>query len=263
MHIAIPWSSNIQNRYGDEYNIVFNQVINNLDTLFDFISRHKDTRFNIKPENMDFNQMEAIDNLNPFIYFRVEKDLKIIESMKKRGLKFFIDANSAPSSFSLLEEQIELGSSDIYVCNDLCYNLELVKKYCESKNVRIRLILNQIPSTRADRGRNPRAPIFTPECIEKLSEYVDVFEIDSNSWAKIGTYYRIWFERKEWRENLQYIYPELEIEIPNESLIPNFMEFKMNCGYKCGHGSPCNKCEQFVEIARDLRSKNIEYKKEK
>lgn len=33
----------------------------------------------------------------------------------------------------------------------------------------------------------------------------------------------------------------------------------MNCGYKCGYGSVCKKCNQFKEIADDLHEKHIEY----
>lgn len=235
---------------------------NSLDNLFDFILKYKDIRFNIQPDDMDFNQMEAISNLSPFVYFRINRNLETIKEMQKRGIKFFIDAPFAPTNFSSLEEQISLGSSDIYVCEDLCYNLEIVKNYCAAHNVRVRLIINQIPSFRMDKGLNPKAPIFVPESIDELSKYIDVFEIVSTSWIKIDTYHRIWFELKKWKENLQFIYPELEIEIPNESLIPNFLSFKMNCGYKCGHGSPCKKCEQFVEIAQNLKKKNIIYKGE-
>ena len=42
-------------------------------------------------------------------------------------------------------------------------------------------------------------------------------------------------------------------------MIPDFSIYKMNCGYKCGHGSVCRKCNQFKEIADDLYKKNIEY----
>lgn len=262
MKVAIPWSANIKNRYGDEYNITFNQAKNNFDQLFDFILKYKDTRFNITPEDMTFQQMEVIDNINPLIFYKIPFDKTIIEKLKNKNMKFFFNEFFAPSSFSSLEEQIILGVTDIYICDDLCYNLEKVKKVCSNNGVQVRLILNEIPSTRFDKGINPKAPIFIPECLSELSNYVDIGEINANSWAKIGTLYRIWFERKEWREDLQYIYPELQISIPNQSLIPNFIDFKMNCGYKCGYGSPCKKCEQFVEIARDLHSKNIEYEKE-
>ena len=263
MKLAIPWSTNIKNRYGQEYNITFNDLHNNFDNLFDFISRYKELRFNIQPDSMTYQQMEAIDNISPFIYFKIEKDYKQVKELQERNLKFFFNAASAPSSISLLEEQIILGVTDIYVCDDLCYDLENVKKICERSNVQTRLVLNEIPSKRFDKGINPKAPIFTPECFDELSKYIDVGEFNVNSWAKIGTLYRIWFERQTWKEDLRFIYNDLELYIPNESLIPNFIESKMNCGYRCGRGSSCKKCEQFVEIARDLKSKNIEYKKEK
>ena len=125
---------------------------------------------------MNYQQMEAIDNINPFIYFKIDLSYKVVEEMKKRGLKFFFNASSAPSSLSLLEEQIILGTTDIYVCDDLCYNLEYVKNICEKNNVQTRLILNEIPSKRFDKGINPKAPIFIPECIEELSKYIDVGE---------------------------------------------------------------------------------------
>ena len=204
--------------------------------------------------------MEAIDNIGN-IYFRIPANVTLVEEMREHKLKYFFNTSAAPSSFLLLEEQLMLGVSDIYICDDLCYNLEKVRKACDKYNVQVRLVLNEIPSRRFDKGENSRAPIFIPECSEKLSEYVDIGEFNTSSWVKIGTYYKIWFKKKEWRENLKFIYKDLQIDIPNESLIPNFIDFKMNCGYKCGYGSCCKKCEQFVDIARDLRGKNIEYDK--
>jgi hypothetical protein len=49
------------------------------------------------------------------------------------------------------------------------------------------------------------------------------------------------------------------MDIPNQCMMPNFTVYKMNCGYRCGYGSVCKKCNQFYEIAKDLESKKIEY----
>ena len=258
MKVAIPWSADPKKQYGDEYNISFDSEQNNFDTLFDFILKHSTIRFNIVPKKMNLQQMIAIDNIGN-IYFKIPSNLKLVKEMKEHGLKFFFNALSAPSSFSLLEEQLMFGVSDVYICDDLCYNLEKVRKACDKYNVQVRLILNEIPSKRLDKGKNPRAPIFIPEYKKKLSNYIDVGEFNASSWIKINTLYKIWFKQEKWREDLKFIYNDLEISIPNESLIPNFFDFKINCGYRCGYGSCCNKCEQFVDIARDLREKNIEY----
>ena len=71
MKLAIPWSTNEKNQFGDEYNIVFDQTQNKLDNLFDFLSEHKDIRFNILPKDMTKQQMLVADSVNPNIYFRI------------------------------------------------------------------------------------------------------------------------------------------------------------------------------------------------
>lgn len=265
MKLAIPWSANEKNQFGDEYNIVFDQTQNKLDNLFDFLSEHKDIRFNILIKNMTKQQMLVADTVNPNVYFRLYKseNLDLFSFFKENGLRFFFDYPAAASCFNQLEEQILFGVSDVYIADDLCYNLEKTKTMCDKHDVRIRLVLNRLPSHRYDKGINPKTPYFIPETIDELSKYIDVGEFDSSSWVKINTYYKIWFQRQEWREDLRFIYKDLELDIPNQSLIPNFLYFKMNCGYKCGYGSPCNKCEQFVEIAKSLANKNIEYVTEK
>ena len=153
-------------------------------------------RFNIVPKGMNLQQMKAIDNIGN-IYFKIPLNLKLVEEMKEHKLKFFFRALSAPSSFSLLEEQLMLGVSDVYICDDLCYNLEKVKKACDKYNVQVRLILNEIPSKRLDKGKNPRAPIFIPEYKKKLSNYIDVGEFNASSWIKINTLYKIWFKQEK------------------------------------------------------------------
>ena len=244
---------------------MFDQTQNKLDNLFDFLTKYKDIRFNILPKDMTKQQMLVADSVNPNIYFRIaqSEDIEFFDFLKENNLKFFLDYPAAASCFTSLEQQILLGVTDVYIADDLCYNLEKAKKACEKHGVRTRMVLNLIPSRRYDKSTNPKTPYFIPETVDELSKYIDVGEFDSSSWAKITTYYKIWFQRQEWKEDLRFIYKDLELDIPNQSLIPNFLYFKMNCGYKCSYGSPCNKCEQFVEIAKNLASKNIEYQREK
>ncbi len=265
MKVAIPWSIDKKNQYGDEYNITFKQSIDNFDKLFDFLLKYRDTRFNILIEDMPEQYIIAANEVNPHVYFRINnvKYLKNIDFFKNNNLKFFFNHSVSASCFTQLEELILLGITDVYIADDLCYNLEKTKKMCEKYGVRTRMVLNWIPSHRSDKNINPKTPYFIPEEIEELSKYIDVGEFESSSWTRINTYYKIWFQKQSWEEDLKFLYKDLELSIPNQSLIPNFLLFRMNCGYKCGYGSPCRKCEQFLEIAQDLANKNIEYNKPK
>lgn len=61
-------------------------------------------------------------------------------------------------SFRLLEYVASLGVTDVYITDDLCYNLEMVRRACNKYNIRTRLIINRIPSSRPDKGIDPRSP---------------------------------------------------------------------------------------------------------
>ena len=260
MKIAIPWSTNKDYQYGDEYNISFNPITQQIDQLFTFLQNHQDTRFNISILNMiNLNDIMLLHSANPHIYFKIEKDLDKCKKLKEKNIKFFFHAPAAADSFRILEENVDLGSTDVYIRDDLCYNLENVKKFARQHGVQVRMILDRIPSTKVNAGKDIKSPWFVPETFNELSKYIDIVEFDSDSWIKINTLYRIWFKNQEWNDNLRAINLDLEIDIPNQSLMPYFTVFKMNCGYRCSYGSSCNKCQQFKEIADDLFSKNIEF----
>lgn len=74
------------------------------------------------------------------------------------GLKFYFDSSMSIDSFRLLEYVASLGVTDIYITDDLCYNLEMVRRACNKYNIRTRLIINRIPSSRPDKGIDPRSP---------------------------------------------------------------------------------------------------------
>ena len=210
-------------------------------------------------DDLTIEQMEALYAENEEIHYQISRSNPLHIKMKQKGLPFYFPSTEAAISFRQLEEYVQLGCTDVYIADDLCYNLEKVRKFCDINNLQIRLVLNRIASFRNDKGVDPRAPWFAPEAVDELSKYIDIGEFDCDSWLQINTYYRIWFERQEWRENLKHIYLDMGMDIPNQSLMPAFESFKMNCGYRCAYGSPCKKCNQFIEIAQDLFSKHIEY----
>ena len=99
-------------------------------------------------------------------------------------------------SYRMLEDFAALGVTDVYIADDLCYDLINVKKACK---------------------------------------------------------------KRQWKENLKALYPQLEIDIWNQSILPELVKYKLNCRYKCIYGSVCKKCNQNVEIADNLHKKGFFY----
>jgi hypothetical protein len=201
-----------------------------------------------------------LNTLHPQVYIVISPWDRLFPLVKEVGMKFYFSNSYPVTSYRLLEENVQTGVSDIYIADDLCYDLANVRKACDKFGVRLRMVLNRIPSQRFDKGLDVKSPFFLPEFAEELGKYVDVGEfVEEQSWSRLETYYKIWFKNEKWRENLNYIYPELEIDIYNRSMIPLFQLNKMNCRYRCAYGSSCRKCEQFVEMAATLNEKHIEF----
>lgn len=266
MKLALPWTSNKQNfDIPCEYNINFVNKSNNFDELIEFLSLHPTERFNISIDtseySFDFNKLKVLNNINHNIYIKLTSDnLNQHKVLKNLNIKFFFDYHFPISNYHMLESVAKLGVTDIYIIDDLCYDLENVRKACDKLNISLRWVLDIIPSGDAEQKSDPRAPWVIPENIDELAKYVDTFEFSENeSWAKLDTLYKIWFKDKRWRENLRFLYPQLDIDIWNQSLLPNLIKYKLNCRYKCAYGSNCNKCQQNIEIAANLHSKDFAY----
>ena len=266
MKIALPWLSD-QNfdSLAQEHNITFENKLDNFDHLLNFLEEHKNERFNISIDfskyDFDLEKMRFAKIVNPNIHIvLIDYQPKNIQILKENKINFYFSSFFAANSFRVLENLVNIGATDVYIIDDLCYQLSDVHKFCQQHHVQCRLILDQIASHQNYTENNLRAPYFVPEIIDELSQYIDVFEFAENeSKKRLQTLYQIWFEKKTWRENLKYLYPQLQLDIPNQSLISDFIKYKMNCRYKCSYGSACKKCNQFADIAHILFDKQIEY----
>lgn len=263
--IALPWNSRKDRQEkADEYIITFINKPNNFDNLMEFLSVHQEDKFNIIIDTSDYDfdyaKLKILNSIHKNLIFKIPPKPEIYNKLHEYNIKYYFGFEYAAINFRSLEQLVEMGVSCIYIADDLCYNLKRVRQACDYFNIELRWVLDFIPSFTMNKSENVRAPIILPECIDFLSKYIDVYEfIENESWVRLETLYKIWFINKEWRENLRSIYPELDIDIWNQCMIPDFNIYKMNCGYRCAYGSACKKCNQFKEMADDLHKKGIEY----
>ena len=256
----------------DEFNILFNPSRNSLDKLYDFCKTFKDRRINIEysDNNPKVSDIRGLLSAKPNIAVRVMKgNMKVLINLIKEDIKAFFDYDFPAYSITSLSYMLSLGVSDIYLADDLFYNLYDVYAILQEKGVQHRMVLNLIPSNLPTAGVDPKAPIFPPECGYILFPHVDVVEFECGrpfNWRHFGVYYRAWFEREDWHGDLSEIIRGLTLFIPNDSLIADdLIRFKMGCGRRCDARvtSPCNKCQQFIEMATKLNERRIAVRREK
>jgi hypothetical protein len=267
--IAIPYLHDINFELNDEakeFNILFYKSKNKLEKLIDFVEAYPETRINIKfPEGLHMSTLIAISKITDNVYVRLKaSDINNVKELKENGIKFFFDSDCPAYNYATLDCFIKLGVTDVYLADDLCYNLSDVETYIHDKDVQMRLVLNRVPSTTIDRGFNPCSPIYMPKDFEKLNQYFDVFEFDCGEpydWAKFDVLYRAWFEKQRWHGQMSEINKDVTRDFHCDAIYPDYTEFKFNCERRCNKRvtNHCRKCEQWLEIGSSLQEKNIRF----
>lgn len=262
MQLAIPFK--LQNDHindaATEFNIIFKKDRNSMEKLIEFAEAYPDKRINIEMDTIDTTILSVVNKVHDQIYARLSEvsHLEAIPALKEKNIKFFMDYKLFPAkNICDLSYLLSLGVTDIYPVDDLLYNIYDLHKILESHGVQARMVLNRLPYTLLD-NENPRIPWFTPQNTDILDKFIDVAEFDvlndPQGWKQFEVYYNTWFVRKHWHGNLREIIPELNFDIPNDSLFSSdLLNYKIHCGRHCvNKNSHCNRCENFIEIAKKL-----------
>ena len=245
------------------FNVVFDCKVNRLGKMLEFLELYSDARVDIYFINWDVGIVSSILKAADNVYVNLSfEQLKYAEWLKEKGYKFFVNESFGAYNYDSLDFLINLGVSDVFILDDLWYDLPRTSEICKAHNVNIRLILNKIPTTLPNQGVNPKAPIFEPQMFDYLNTYVDMFEFDLGekpNWNYCDILYKYWFSGKQWFGQLHEINEDIRMDYPVSSSFPELALFKLTCGKRCvSHmDNRCDKCNQFLKIARLFRDKNI------
>ena len=255
----------------DEYNIEFDLERHNIDNLLEWIRKPQaqEKRINLKIFSALSNEVTLsqkdlllLNDLHPQLFIRVGMpQLSLIPKYQNWNLKFFLDSDYNINSFCQLQDVINLGVTDVYIYEDLCYHLPKVREYCTQHHIRIRIIVNRISSSTIGKHTDVTAPFYLPENLPVMSQYYDVIEFDlGGSWNRFDVLEKIWRQDGNWRGNARDINIDLELDISGTGFFYDICEEKMTCGHRClSQGSSCRKCQQYMDIVNTMESKGYEF----
>ena len=155
----------------------------------------------------------------------------------------------------------QLGVSDIYVAEELCFELPAVAKLCHKRGITIRAIPNVAQSSVRDMDDELKF-FIRPDDIDLYEGVIDVIEF----WGELrqqDTFYKIYTEQKKWFGNLKEIISSLDNDFDNRCVLPIFGKSRLDCGQKCLKGGHCSICKSINSIADKLHANNLILTKEK
>ena len=249
-------------RYNEISIIYENQTILDLE---DFIKKYAEQRIIVNIA------------LNSFIEKRLWMDIDALHSKYSNIVVCFIIYNnhllteeekgaianlSTPYFFSTsittwdqLHYYLNLGASDVYVTEDLGFDIEAVARTVHEHNAIVRVYPNVAQSSIKETP-GLRKFFIRPEDVELYAPYIDVFEF----WGEISrqdTLFHIYSNLKKWFGNLNELILDLNYDIDSRSILPIFSAFRVKCRKDCLRGAKkCHICDAIDNLSKTLSENN-------
>lgn len=156
---------------------------------------------------------------------------------------------------------IDLGVTDIYICEDLGFALDKVAEVAYHADVAIRAFPNIAQSSWIDAAAIHKF-FIRPEDLGSYSRYIDTIEFFGDP-KKTDIYYDIYIENGRWYGDLNEIIINLNESINNKGILPAFSDRRVSCEKKCQKGGKCRNCNRILELSKLLNETDIIIEKRK
>lgn len=209
-----------------------------------------------------WNLINAIAEQEPDLHFKIQindtrparqltdPELEIIRQLK---VPFFF--GDRITCFEELNYFLSFCPSDVYLAEEICFDLKRARKVCAAVGTRIRAYANVAQS--AISATNPIIKFFIrPEDVSLYEAYIDVLEFwgtESRQHSLLNIY-----KKEVWFGNLNDLILDFKTDLDSRRLLPMFGAARLNCQQSCLKGSSCRICYKLSAIANiTLKEKNI------
>lgn len=230
--------------------------------IIDYIKEHSNQRIILNISNLDEAlQYKEIEKLNA-IYVENKLNFSIKLPSYNEKIKDLLSSLQVPFFFDWIVTDwdellgyIQLGVSDVYIGNNLGFELDKVAEVAHQNNVQIRVFPNVAQSSWKETSGLKKF-FIRPEDVTFYSDYVDVFEFWGTDLKKQEIFYKI-YSKQEWFGSLNEIIYELNEELDSRYIIPRFAEKRVRCKKECLKGGKCQICDRIKELSHTLEEAHI------
>ena len=255
----------------DEITIYYQNMVT--PELIEFLDSNRHRRVNLfiaeEEEFFKKNQYKAIaaiyeeQKYNVSLLFNSYDEEKYTEYLSQKRIPFFYKDNI--NNWDTLVGMLELGVSDVYIVEDLGFNIINVAERVHSYNAQVRVFPNVAQSAWKN---TPAIKKFfiRPEDMPLYEGLIDVCEFFGKS-KDFSVYYKIYAIDKKWFGLLDEIIIGFDGELDSRYLIPGFGKQRIKCEKKCMKTQKCKTCEIVENLSHSLEKSGLivkqDIKKEK
>lgn len=235
----------------DEWTIVFNEKD---DTLLEFLDMHLNKRINLVISDIKYLSFcKELTKKYQNVYIKFSQiPIELLEQ-ENLDFKFFIDI--LVSSLDTIQQLIQLKVTDIYIVEELGFDLKNISAYIHEQGISVRVF----PNVAQSQWKNlPALKKFfiRPEDLDSYNNLIDTIEFwDADK--QIDVYFEVYKIKKRWFGPLNEIIKSFNSDIDNKFIIPKFAEMRIRCNKICLKGGKCSRCEQIENLANTLKNSNL------
>ena len=153
-----------------------------------------------------------------------------------------------------------LGVSDIYIMNELGFNIVKVSKYCHKNGISVRVYPNVAQSSTKFDINSLTKFYIRPDAVQIYEPYIDVMEF-FGPLDRQPVLYDIYRDER-WLGVLDDVIIGLNKRIDNQTIVPYFDVVRLSCKKVCGV-EKCSMCIQAESFGKTLKTKEIGIRKRK
>ena len=186
-------------------------------------------------------------------------DAAFTERLKEKEIPFFY--STFVDKWDVLMSFLSVGVSDVYIVNELGFDLKDVSKVCKEHGVQVRVFPNVAQlSSQVGKMNKLKSFFIRPDDIEHYEPYVDVCEF-FGPLDRQSVLYEIYLGEK-WMGDLEELIIGLNMSIQNNTLVPAFGIERISCKKDCYKGK-CIICDKCLSVANSLKEANVVIRKVK
>lgn len=177
-----------------------------------------------------------------------------VEYVREREIPFFF--SKFIDTWDKLISCIEYGVTDVYIINELAFELDEVGKMCLEHSVNVRVFANVAQSNCIDKPKNTLTTFFIrPEDVMVYEQYVDTIEFFGPN-DRMSVLYEI-YKSQRWLGDLKDLILGLDVSLYSKHIVPYFGHRRCSCRKQCNQNK-CHLCEGVLELSKELQERGIE-----
>lgn len=251
MKYSVRYKNYLKVDNADEFIIYYNKK----DTsLLDFLEAHKNKRIvlEVGADEDLFLLKDLCFKYNNLVIKFLQYKQENLEEIATAQIPFFFDLKV--DSWDMFIGLVKLKVKDIYIVNELGFELDKIAEIAHKENINIRIIPN-IAQSSWNEIDDYKKFFVRPEEVDFYEKYVDICELYGDNPEILLKIYK---EDKKWFGKLNEIIIGIKEDfLDGRYMVPAYIERRISCGKKCQKGNPCRFCEQLLELSQTLEKNQM------